>query len=124
MTTAKDFIRFAPGLQKRLREIAIPIDDNAHRSYAVERGRFEVELSRITSGYTRMAVSEGFWRDPETNTIYQDRVAIYRIGCNAEEFGRVLSLAFDFFPDQKAFFVADVGTFDVIERFQKDAVST
>lgn len=94
-------------------EITIPKLDNGGKSLALAHAKFQGLLLRSYGGYSSHDVT-GSWLDA-ANNIYTEASTVYSVAVDTGQ-GDITALAEALFPDQLAFYVAHVGTAEVIQR--------
>jgi hypothetical protein len=99
----------------KLFEIALPTKDNVGKSYGRALKRWEKLALSYAGGYTKLPVAQGAWRDPQTGLIYRDLMRGYRVACSPSQFGCLIHAAWECFPDQVAFFTAELGEASIVE---------
>lgn len=99
----------------RCYELNLPLADNAGKALDATHGLFQKLSLAIAGGYTKRPSGEGAWLDPESGTVYYDRIIPYVFACEGGTFEQVKRLAFDLFADQKAIFWREIEG-AVIER--------
>ncbi len=98
-------------------QIAVPETANdGLASYHDAQDTFETMILVRAGGYTDLGVRVGAWKDPSDGKVYKERMRWYQVACEPGDWNVVIEYAFDLFPDQVAFFVAQVGTAEIIER--------
>lgn len=95
----------------QLWEITLPLKDNAGVALHMAHKNFAATLLDTFGGYTDAGDGVGAWRDG--GKVYKEPVRTYRVACEDEPaFG---DLAGPYFPDQLAFFVAQIGAAKIID---------
>lgn len=96
-----------------LYEIALPTQTNDGKPYTAALFAWEHDALRVAGGYTKLPLAQGVWVDMADGPgrVYRDTMQCYRIGVETEEtFARLVTAAFERFPDQVAIFTARIGT--------------
>lgn len=96
-------------------EIIVPTRTNDGASYADALRTFEAYLLDTFGGFTVSDVRGG-WKDLETARIYVERNRAYRVLVAENGGGPATAILFRTFPDQLAFFVAHIGTGQIVSR--------
>ena len=99
-----------------LYEVALPAFDNNAKSYGTAVEAWARRALKKAGGYTEMGTRGGVWRDPADGTVYRETMYWFSVACAPDVMGQLMQEAFSLFPDQKAIFLAKVGTAEIVER--------
>ena len=91
----------------KLYEIILPTCDNAGNSLDSEHREFQARVLSIVNGLTKRPEATGYWKT--NGTIQTETVVAYQVACLPGQWERIVDLAVSLFPDQKAFFTAEIG---------------
>jgi hypothetical protein len=100
-------------------QFALPTQSNdGTLSYWEQLREWENEALAVAGGFTDLGDRTGVWRDDKTDEIYREQMAWYEVAVD-ESFDviiadRLLDVTRRLFPDQKAFYVAKVGTAEIV----------
>lgn len=92
----------------KLFQFLIPVYDNEGQPYAGEHARLERWLVDTIGGYTKLPEVRGGWKDP-SGEVYEEPMIPYQIACETDRSWEILGVIANLFPDQQAFFYADIG---------------
>lgn len=98
-------------------QIILPKRDNAGTRVYMAHKKFELELLECYGGFT-VAECGGAWKDDD-GKVYRDESLVYTIAVDypaADSEPALASLAAPLFPDQLAFYVAHLGTAEIVPR--------
>lgn len=93
----------------RLFEVQAPTDNPAALA------AFETELLDLFGGFSSRTVI-GAWRDPSDGRVYDERMKVYHVAYDGEP--ALTNMVFDHFPGERAVFVAEIGTAQIVARGQ------
>lgn len=96
--------------------IALPVFDNAGRSYDKAHAAFQKCALETAGGYTRRPHGEGAWRDPADGRVYVDSMVPYVVACTRPRFNLLKREAFRLFPDQVALYWQELGEVHIERR--------
>ncbi len=99
-----------------LYQIALPHVDNSMRTTEPKREAWLRRVLKKAGGYTKLGVRDGVWRDPQSGQVFDERMHWFSVACAPDVMGQLMQDAFELFPDQKAIFLAKVGTAEIVER--------
>lgn len=92
-------------------QFALPLKTNDGLDYARALTVWE-ELALDEGGFTDLGVRRGSWRDERDGKVYREEMKWYQFAGDDAAANRLTKAALELFPDQKAFFIARVGTAD------------
>lgn len=72
------------------------------------------ELALDEGGFTELGERRGVWRDDRTGAAMRDTMRWYEVACSDAAASRLMKAAMNLFPDQVSFYVAKVGTANVV----------
>ena len=98
----------------KLYEIALPLRDNSGNALANAHARWKIEAVDIAGGMTERPEGQGYWRAPNSARMYIDEMRPYQFACDAPTFRKLVALARKLFPDQIAFWTAEIGQAKII----------
>lgn len=101
----------------KLYEVHVPLRTNDGRDYRGAIEEFENALMEGFGGFHRLQPVKGAWRDDKDYIETMVPFCVADPSPEAEEDLR--ALAFIYFPDQKAIFIAQIGTATIYERETK-----
>lgn len=91
--------------------VTVPFNDNVGKSHLPAITRWENFLLKNFGGFTRSKTADGAWRNPDTDTVYNEAVIPYDIAVpNVWDADTIEKAFFRFFPDQLAVFIARIGS--------------
>jgi hypothetical protein len=98
----------------RVTEITIPTVDNAGRQCLAAHERFRDWLGVAFGGFTVYS-TQGVWRNDQ-GRVYEEPGATYRLATLDYVSDMLVAKASILFADQEAFYIAEVGTAEIVER--------
>ncbi len=85
-------------------------------SYDAAREAWENAALAEAGGFTDLGKQFGAWRDPATGAVYRETMHAYQVATTRDVADNLATRAFELFPDQLAFFVAELGEARIVER--------
>lgn len=99
----------------KLYEFFLPVYDNSGATTGLARAQFRKDALQECGGFSLGSRRRGAWID-NTGKVFYDVIAPITIACEPTQRDLLLERAFELFPDQKAIFVAEIGTATIYER--------
>lgn len=97
-------------------EIVLPLFRNDHyTAFTKEHAAFQKHVIAECGGITEGQRAYGSWTDEKGNVV-KDDVIPYRFACGTEQANSILAKAFELFSDQKAIFIANIGSANILSR--------
>lgn len=104
----------------KLFEIILPVLDNSGEDLSAAHDAFVSYLLDKFGGFTSLD-TKGAWKD-DKGRVFRDASVTYRVASTTSLWGLgAVAKARELFPDQLAFYVAEVGTGEIIEVVLEDA---
>lgn len=100
----------------KLYQFALPDETNAGVSYAKQRDQWEHTALALAGGFTTLGLHAGAWQDNKTGRIYREGVHVYQVACELATKTNLVQRLNSLFDDQETFFVAEIGTAEIIAR--------
>jgi hypothetical protein len=88
--------------------------------YAHARNVWEEIALAEAGGFTALGKHVGAWR-ADDGTVYREPMFAYQVATTREGMEALAAKSFALFPDQLAFFVAEVGSARIFERVNANA---
>jgi hypothetical protein len=100
--------------QKQLWEILVPCTMRGRPVHTRHHKEWDKVVRTIAGGLTILAPAKGQWLEPDTNTLFEERMIPVRIACTRKQIQRIMRFTLGHY-DQKAVFAYLVSTEVIIK---------
>jgi hypothetical protein len=106
----------------RVYQFALPTDDNAGAGYQLALTLWEQQALDLAGGFTDLGERPGSWRG-DGGAIYSEIMQWYEVATDVTTKNRLMREAVRLFPDQKAFYVSELGRAEIVQNSELQQIA-